>query len=766
MCGIVAYVGLRPDVTEILIKGLGRLEYRGYDSAGVVLLNNSTNEDGELELTRSVGKVAMLADKMNRYRVHVNMHVNRQVVKKVRMASDESVKKVESVLVILDKSKTVGDLIEAALDAYANERDLFVERASVIFKVHSQEAALDSKTALSDLVDRDLFAFDLFGEEDPAGKPPPSANDQVFVGMGHTRWATHGEPCERNSHPHLSNNGKVAVVHNGIIENQSELRAGLIQLGYKFKSDTDTELIPVLIEHYARKSATFEDAVFKAISKLRGAFGLCIMRQGDPTIYGVRLGSPVCLGIGSNGKENFLGSEPAAFVGLTSTIIHLEDFEVAIIRSDSWKVKKIQFHSAEDGTDGQGGVTDMEDNDKVKKSFMKSAHAKSVANINTRIIAIPGDIIDHQKGQHPHFMLKEIHEQPDAIARTISGKNSMAALDRIDIRLPMCLQHVLFLACGTSYHAGQIAEYVIENNVGLPVRTRHASEYLTAKCLLTSNDLVIAISQSGETADTRQALSVAKDHGASVAGLVNVVGSQIARLAGQGMYLKAGPEIGVASTKAFSCQVAAGNLLAAFLSRDVRPTGFRQECIDALQEVPGVLRSLINDKAWMKQCEEVGEWVSKANHALYLGRGIDFPVALEGALKLKEISYIHAEGYPAGEMKHGPIALIDEDMPVFFVIGKYRDATGSTGGEIYEKTRSNMAEVKSRKGKIVVVTDFHTDPSLAELATAVIRVPHITENVSPMIKVLPLQLIAYHAAVKKGLDPDKPRNLAKSVTVQ
>jgi len=454
------------------------------------------------------------------------------------------------------------------------------------------------------------------------------------------------------------------------------------------------------------------------------------------------------------------------------------------------EIHKMRFESCANESiptviNGNGNNNSTDNNNKnTTPSHFGVTRALSLKTLYGRRVKIPFDIEDIRKGDYPHFMLKEIYDQPHSIQNTIGSK--LKHLDMIHVDVPSDLKSVTFLACGTSYHAGLIGSYIIENLIGIPVFVQYASEYINKRCLLNGNDLAIAISQSGETADTREALKKTIDHGAKVAGIINVVGSQIARMAGRGMYLHAGPEIGVASTKAFSCQVAAINLLAAFLinkvthtttkrtfttnstvnnggkntngnSTEHELTAMRVKILESLSKVPSVVKSVLENQEMHETIDRIAETYYQSKNALYLGRGIDWPVALEGALKLKEISYIHAEGYASGEMKHGPIALIDENMPVFFVVGA-RDGN-------YGKVLSNMEEVKARKGRIITISDF-VDSRLYQLSEFVIVVPHISESVSPIIKVIPLQLIAYRIAVKKkGLDPDRPRNLAKSVTV-
>eukprot|EP00696_Hemimastix_kukwesjijk_P000169 gnl/Hemi2/10234_TR3538_c0_g1_i1.p1 gnl/Hemi2/10234_TR3538_c0_g1~~gnl/Hemi2/10234_TR3538_c0_g1_i1.p1 ORF type:complete len:650 (-),score=252.14 gnl/Hemi2/10234_TR3538_c0_g1_i1:531-2372(-) len=543
------------------------------------------------------------------------------------------------------------------------------------------------------------------------------------LGISHTRWATHGEPNDTNSHPHLSNDEAFAVVHNGVIENKEELKSELKRLGYTFTSETDTEVVPVLLQHYLKVSNSTEDALVRTLTKLKGAYGLAILHRGEQRVYGACLGSPLCIGIGEN--EMFLASDPSAFVEYTKRVIHINDHEIVTVTQSGSQTHKVVY-----------GKADVE------------PHLERTASC---VLEVPFDIDDVRKGDFPHFMLKEIFDQPRALQNAIGGK--IRNIHMVHINLPPVLHGVTFLACGTSMHASLVAEYIIENEVGIPCTVELASEYVNKRCLLSNHDLAIAVSQSGETADTRDALVKAKESGAFVAGIVNVVGSQIARIAGQGMYLHAGPEIGVASTKAFTCQVAVLNVLASFLSRDLK---LQQQIMQALTALPALVTQMLDSQELHHTIRQIAATFKDSRNALYLGRGIDYPVALEGALKLKEISYIHAEGYAAGEMKHGPIALIDENMPVFFVIGSCQAN--------FHKVLSNMEEVKARRGRIITVTS-EDSPRIRELSEFVILVPETMTCVAPIVKVIPFQLIAYHIAVLKQLDPDQPRNLAKSVTV-
>eukprot|EP00697_Spironema_sp_BW2_P001497 gnl/Spiro4/12025_TR6341_c0_g1_i1.p1 gnl/Spiro4/12025_TR6341_c0_g1~~gnl/Spiro4/12025_TR6341_c0_g1_i1.p1 ORF type:complete len:647 (+),score=223.06 gnl/Spiro4/12025_TR6341_c0_g1_i1:70-1941(+) len=552
--------------------------------------------------------------------------------------------------------------------------------------------------------------------------------DAPVMGISHTRWATHGAPSDVNSHPHLSNNREFAVVHNGVIENKEELKEELIELGYQFLSETDTEVVPMLLEHYSKPNRDgvkppIEDVLVRALSKLQGAYGLAILSKNEHKIYGASLGSPLCIGIGENG-EMFLASDPSAFIKYTNKVVHLMDGQICEITATSYTVKELK--------------------DEVAAPLPRPRS----------VVDIPYDIEDVRKGPYAHFMLKEIFDQPRALRNAVGGKLRQPS-HFLHIRIPPTLHGITFLACGTSLYASMVGEYIIEDHVGIPVACESASEYTSRRCLLGNHDLAIAVSQSGQTADTRDALTHAKNAGAHVAGIVNVVGSQIARLAGNGMYLHAGPEIGVASTKAFTCQVAVMCLLARSLSRDIR---FQQDITQALSDLPSVVEALLADQEMHQTVDAIANAFHNATNALYLGRGIDYPVALEGALKLKEISYIHAEGYAAGEMKHGPIALIDANMPVFCVIGSCPTN--------FQKVLSNMEEVKARRGRIITVCNKPLiTPRIRELSDFVIGVPDTHICVAPVVKIIPLQLIAYRIAVLKNHDPDRPRNLAKSVTV-
>lgn len=820
MCGIIAYIGGRAVVQDIIVKGLSRMEYRGYDSAGICS-QNVTNRplkekddfispDSELKLVKASGKVSALSDKLELVRLHIfaatspdsvvtsvsssaaasgtatpismstpkPRRINRdrvplgesidllslemeEAATKLHSALKEEqgspkssrMAKVHSLLAILPLGATVDEMIESACMQFEEEGGISLKGKVV---ATYDDKLLTGHMSLNDADIEDMGRVELICDSyESLSKPvrpelvkPESEENGAprFLAIGHTRWATHGAPTEENAHPHVSNERRVTVVHNGIIENKIELQDALEGLGYVFSTETDTEVIPILIEHYLKTSDTVLDAILKALSKLRGAYGLAIMVKGHDKIYGVRLGSPLCIGIGDGG-EFFVASEPAAFLSYTNQCVDLDDYELAVLGST------MRLHKFDIGREADSSLEQDAD---VNLSMLASMELKN------RVMPVPFDIEEVRKGKYAHFTLKEIHDQPRALQNTIGGKCLHEdGIERINIDVPSVLQSVTFLACGTSWHAGLIGSIIIENEVGIPCTALQASEYINRRCLLSNRDLVVAISQSGETADTREALRMAKKVGASCAGLVNVVGSQIARLAGSGMYLHAGPEIGVASTKAFTCQVCCMSLIAGFLSRS---SAYRRQVTENLLKVPGTVKDMLADEGFMGQIVDIAEEIKEAKSALFMGRGLDQPVALEGALKLKEISYIHAEGFPAGEAKHGTIALIDEETPVIFVIGAGASRKDGESGVIYERTRANMHEVKARGGPIICVTDFE-DPELYNLSSHVIRVPYISDAVSPVLKVLPLQLLAYHVAVKRGTNVDAPRNLAKSVTV-
>ncbi len=611
MCGIVAYVGERT-AYPIIIKGLQRLEYRGYDSAGIAIVNDGVH------VYKCKGKVKDLEN-----------HVK-------------------------------GQSISGA------------------------------------------------------------------IGIGHTRWATHGEPSDSNAHPHVSQNGKFIIVHNGIIENYAHLKKELINRGYIFKSDTDTEVLANLIENiYLEEKVEAEIAVRYALTKVIGAYGLVITcTDEDNQLIAARKGSPLVIGVGE--KEYFLASDATPIIEYTDQVIYMNDEEVAVISKENLTLKSIH-------------------NDSKKPKIQK---------INLSI-----DEID--KGPYEHFMLKEIYEQPISIKDTFRGRISMdhskIFLGGIIDVLPRLAEakRIIIAACGTSWHAGLVGEYLFEEFARTPVEVEYASEFRYRNPVITKDDVVIAISQSGETADTLAAIKMAKEQGALIIGICNVAGSSIPRETHAGVYTHAGPEIGVASTKAFSSQVTVLTMMALLLGKTKGHLSKSEytSLIEELTEVPAKIRSILQSE---DQIRKISETYMNANNALYLGRGYLFPVALEGALKLKEISYIHAEGYPAAEMKHGPIALIDENMPVFVL---------ATKDKSYEKIVSNIQEVKARNGQVIAIVT-QGDDVIKKMADHVIEVPDCHEAIAPLLTVIPLQFISYHIAVMRGCNVDQPRNLAKSVTVE
>ncbi|KYG84679.1 glutamine--fructose-6-phosphate aminotransferase [Roseivirga seohaensis] len=611
MCGIVGYLGHR-EAYSVIIKGLQRLEYRGYDSAGVALLN------GDLNVYKKKGKVADLHD----------------------FAKGENLKS--------------------------------------------------------------------------------------NIGIGHTRWATHGEPNDVNAHPHLSNSGKLAMIHNGIIENYSSLKTDLIKKGYDFKSDTDSEVFINFIEDiYLNSEVSLAEAVRLALNKVVGAYAIAIISLEDPNLMiAARKGSPLVVGLGKD--EFFLASDATPIIEYTNEVVYLDDQEIAIIKDGQLTIKN---------------VSDVE-------------MTPYVQTIDIQLEAI-------EKGGYDHFMLKEIFEQPKSIGDCLRGrlqaKEGKLVLGGIfDYVTKMVnADRILIIACGTSWHAGLVAEYIFEEFCRIPVEVEYASEFRYRNPIVNEKDVVIAISQSGETADTLAAIELAKSKGATIIGVCNVVGSSIARATHAGSYTHAGPEIGVASTKAFTAQISVLTMMALMIAEkkgSLSESKYRALLFE-LESVPEKVAKalLLND-----QLEEIAKVFKDARNFLYLGRGFNFPVALEGALKLKEISYIHAEGYPAAEMKHGPIALIDEEMPVVVI---------ATKDSSYEKIVSNVQEVKARKGKVIAVVS-EGDTEIPKMADYVIEVPHISDALMPLIAVIPLQLLSYHIAVMRGCNVDQPRNLAKSVTVE
>jgi glutamine---fructose-6-phosphate transaminase (isomerizing) len=608
MCGIVGYVGNRI-APPLLLEGLKRLEYRGYDSAGVAIMNGTG-----VETRRAAGKIARL------------------------------------------------------------------------------EAAI-------------------------ASDPP-----QGTLGIAHTRWATHGPPTERNAHPHASQNGKIAVVHNGIIENATALKAGLEARGYVFQSDTDTEVLAHLIE--VAFAGNLEAAVIEALRQCEGTYGLAAITSDEKDkIVAARKGSPLLIGIGDG--EYFVASDASAILAHTRNVVYLDDGDIAVVTRDGYKV-----------LDLDSAVRD-----------------KPVTRIDW-------DLQQIERGGYPHFMLKEIFEQPTTVENTMRGRlileEGFSKLGGLNISKEdlLSIDNIIITACGTSWHSALIGEMMIEELCRIPVEVEYASEFRYRNPIVTPTTLCIVISQSGETADTLAAMREAKRRGARTLGLVNVVGSTIAREDDGGIYLHAGPEIGVASTKAFTSQVVALALFTLKLARLKNLSVARgREIAQALANLPAQIQSIL-DRA--PEIEELAEEFKRASNFLYLGRGYNFPAALEGALKLKEISYIHAEGYPAAEMKHGPIALIDEMMPVVCIAP--HDA-------VFDKITSNIQEVKARKGKIIAITT-RDEPSLAGKLDYEFRIPETVDLLTPILASVPLQLLAYYIAVKRGCNVDQPRNLAKSVTVE
>jgi glutamine---fructose-6-phosphate transaminase (isomerizing) len=611
MCGIVGYTGPR-QAYPVVIKGLKRLEYRGYDSAGVALLN------GDLKVFKKKGKVADLEE---------------------------------------------------------------------------------------NVVGKDLNGH---------------------IGIGHTRWATHGEPSDRNAHPHMSQAGDMAMIHNGIIENYTQIKQELLAKGYDFKSDTDTEVLLKFIEDIKKNNdCSVEEALRIALKRVVGAYCILLIDKSDPeTIIAARKGSPLVIGIGKG--EHFLASDASPIIEYTKEVVYVNDYEIAIVRPDELILKNI-------GNEKQ---------------------TPFITKLDMELAKI-------EKGGYEHFMLKEIHEQPETIYDCLRGRLQVESgeikMTGVENHLEALVnaQRIVMVACGTSWHAGLIAEYVFEELCRIPVEVEYASEFRYRNPVVSKGDVIIAISQSGETADTLVALEKAKEQGAFIFGVVNVVGSSIARISHAGAYTHAGPEIGVASTKAFTGQLAVLMMMALKI-------GYAKGTLDKerythlmreLDAVPEKVKQILSDTSII---EKIANKYKDATDFLYLGRGYNFPVALEGALKLKEISYIHAEGYPAAEMKHGPIALVDEKLPVVFV---------ATKDSYYEKIVSNVQEIKARKG-IVIAVASEGDNVITGMSEDVMLVPDADEVIAPLLSTIPLQLLSYYIGVAKGLNVDMPRNLAKSVTVE
>jgi len=615
MCGIVAYTGHRR-AHEVVIKGLKRLEYRGYDSAGIALL------DRELQVYKKQGKVS--------------------------------------------------------------EMEKFL----------LQEVSPDRLNST--------------------------------IGMGHTRWATHGIPSDKNAHPHYSGNQQLAIIHNGIIENYDALKQELLSKGHTFESETDTEVLIHFIEDVKQHNGfTLEEAVRIALKRVVGAYAIVVMSEEEPgTLIAARKGSPLVLGLGKG--EFFFASDATPIVEYANEVVYLNDNEVCVVQDGSFQIKDL--------------------NDVPTDPYIQK--------IDLELEAI-------EKGGFDHFMLKEIHEQPKSIGDCMRGRiNAESATlmlggirDHIDEM--MNAQRIIIVACGTSWHAGLVAEYIFEELCRIPVEVEYASEFRYRNPVINPGDIVIAISQSGETADTLAAVELAKSKGATVLGVCNVVGSSIARASHAGIYTHAGPEIGVASTKAFTAQLTVLTMFALLIGQrkqTLTEENYRQ-LVKEMSAIPNKVETALKLN---EQVKYIAGIYKDALNAIYLGRGYNFPVALEGALKLKEISYIHAEGYPAAEMKHGPIALIDEEMPVVFI---------ATHDSSYEKIVSNIQEVKARKGQVIAIVS-EGDQQIAQMADHVLEVPNSSELLMPLISVVPLQLISYHIALMRGCNVDQPRNLAKSVTVE
>ncbi len=610
MCGIVGYIGDKSAI-PILIQGLKRLEYRGYDSAGLGFF-----ADGKLNIVKNKGKVALLEEKING-----NSH-------------------------------------------------------------HSS------------------------------------------IGIGHTRWATHGIPNEINAHPHFNKEKTLLVIHNGIIENYQPLKKILIGDGYQFNSETDTEVLVHLIDSFIKKGFSLFSAVRHALNEVEGTYGLAVLSSSEPDkIVAARKGSPLVLGIGEN--ENFIASDVSALIAHTKQVVYLEDGEIAEVYKDHFLTKNIEDEE-----------------------------------IQKEIIEVTMSIEQIDKGGYSTFMLKEIMEQPESVLNSMRGRlvhddgtSKLGGLESVLNKIANSKRFII-CACGTSWHSGMVGEYMFEQYLRIPTEVEYASEFRYRNPIIHPDDTIFFISQSGETADTLAAMKEAKRKGALVVGICNAVGSSIARDSDAGVYIHAGPEIGVASTKAFTAQLSVFALITLLLARRKDMSLIDgKKMVEEFQTIPEKIKKILQLE---KQIEVIAEEFKNAKNFLYLGRGYNFPVALEGALKLKEISYIHAEGYPAAEMKHGPIALVDENMPVVFIAPK--DST-------YDKIVSNIEEIKARKGKVIAIAT-EGDNDIDRLADYVIKIPETIRMLMPILSVIPLQLLAYHIAMKKGLNVDQPRNLAKSVTVE
>lgn len=612
MCGIVGYIGNR-EAYPVVIKGLRRLEYRGYDSTGVAII-----QDDQLLVYKKKGKVAEL-------------------------------------------------------------------------------------------------------EESVLGK-----NLHTHIAIGHTRWATHGEPSDRNAHPHLSNNGRFAMLHNGIIENYAQIKTDLLSKGYTFKSDTDTEVLLNFIQDIQENNkSSLEEALRIALKRVVGAYCILLIDQNDPaTIIAARKGSPLVIGIGKD--EHFLASDASPIIEYTKEVVYVNDYEIAIVKKDEL----------------------------ILKNLGNEKQTPFIQKLDMELAAI-------EKGGYDHFMLKEIFEQPSTIFDCLRGRLLheqqqivMAGVDN-HIEALSNASRIIIVACGTSWHAGLYAEYLIEELCRIPVEVEYASEFRYRNPVIHKGDVIIAISQSGETADTLVALESAREKGAFIFGIVNAVGSSIARLSDAGAYTHAGPEIGVASTKAFTGQLTVLSMMALKIAKS-KGSIYNDRYIHLLNELAAVPDKVKEILADTRTIQNIATHFKNAKDFLYLGRGYNFPIALEGALKLKEITYIHAEGYPAAEMKHGPIALVDENLPVVFV---------ATKDLYYDKVVSNIQEIKARKGQIIAVAS-EGDEVLPNMTNNIMYVPNIDEVLAPLLSVIPMQLLSYYVGVAKGIDVDKPRNLAKSVTVE
>lgn len=544
------------------------------------------------------------------------------------------------------------------------------------------------------------------------------------VAIAHTRWATHGEPSEVNAHPQIDCHGKIAIVHNGIIENYNPLKKQLIELGHTFRSETDTEVIAHLIEQYRKSEPTLEDAIRAALSKVEGTYGLVILCEDEPDkILAIRKGSPLIVGIGEN--EHFISSDVSAIVIHTKRVFYLQDDELCILQKDHFDITN--------------GLREK---------------------IEPEVSTVDWDISAIDKGPYKHFMLKEIFEQPTTVENAFRGRidetsgNARLGGLKLTPKDISKIEQIHLVGCGTSYHAALIGKYMIEDLARIPVQVEYASEYRYRNPIIQEHTLIFVISQSGETADTLAALREAQSKGAKVFGITNVVGSSVARESNGGSYIHAGSEIGVASTKAFTSQVTILFLLAILLGRQRNLSSLQgMEYIRELQTIPSKIDSILKQSEYIRQ---IAETIKDARNAMYLGRGINYPVALEGALKLKEISYIHAEGYAAAEMKHGPIALVDEEMPVVAI---------ATNDPLYDKIHNNLEEVHSRKARLITITN-EGNKDLEKISESVIYLPSTLQDLQPLLTVIPLQLLAYYVADLKGLDVDQPRNLAKSVTVE